>query len=119
MGVYVYTMRAKTANIEIDGTTVKANLLSYAFKPYYTMGLHPVQQRMLTRAATFWANKHTPYVFVIGDKFENGCEVRKHWPAGKSSCYDNEWPGEHVGFLKKSGRKWKVVQRESNCYEAD
>ena len=29
MGVYVYTMRATKRNVEIDGTKVEANLLSF------------------------------------------------------------------------------------------
>jgi len=116
MGVYVYTMRAKKGNVEIDGTKVEANVLAYAFKPYWNYDQPPLFKQILTRAENYWEARKTPNFFVIGDKFENGCEVRKNWPDGKAACYDAEWPGEHVGFLKKIGRSWTVVPTEGECY---
>ena len=117
MGVYVYTMRATKRNVEIDGTKVEANLLSFAFKPYWSSEQPPLFNRILTRAENFWDARQTPNVFVVGDKFEDGCEVRKNWPDGRGSCYDTpKFPGEHLGYLKKVGRTWKVVPTEGECY---
>jgi len=115
MGVYVYTMRAKSTDIEIDGSKVKANLLSYAFKPYWCGEQSASFSRILTRAENFWAEHETPDVYVIGDKFENGAYVRKGWPKYKASCYDTNWPGEHIGYLKRVGRKWTIVSTEGEC----
>jgi len=116
MGIYVYTMRATKGNVDIDGTKVEANLLAYAYKPYYSIEQPALFKRLQTRAENYWTDRETPNVFVIGDKFENGCEVRRGWPNGWASCYDSEWPGEHVGFLKKAGRSWTVVPTERECY---
>ncbi len=115
MGIYVYTLRAKKTILKVDNTPTVANLLSYAFKPCNSWEPPPYEQRTITRAENFWFKKDTPDVFVIGDKFENGNEVRKGWPQGSSSCYDAEWPGEHLGFLKKVGRRWTVVPTEDEC----
>lgn len=118
MGVYIYTLRAKQATIQIGDIPTKANLLSYAFKPYWCdMDEQPkVFKQMITRAENFWEGKETSDCFVIGDKFENGCEVRSGWPTGKPWAYDSEWPGVHLGFLKKIGRSWTVVPTENECY---
>lgn len=116
MGVYVYTLRAKRANVNIDGTKVKANLLSFAFKPFWHDDQPAAFKRMLTRAETYWEDRETPDVFVIGDKFENGCPVRKSWPKDSSYCYDSDFPGEHVGYLKKVGRTWVTVATEKECH---
>jgi len=109
-------MRAKKSAVNIDGIRVQANLLSFAFKPYGVFEQPRLFKQILSRAESFWSDKETPDVFVVGDKFENGCEVRKGWPSGEVSCYDWEWPGEHVGFLKKIGRSWTVVPTERECY---
>jgi len=109
-------MRAKKGTIDIDGDKVQANLLSFAFKPYGLLEQPRLFKQILSRAETFWSDKETPDVFVIGDKFENGNEVRKGWPSGHASCYDWEWPGEFIGFLKKSGRSWTVVANERDCH---
>jgi len=115
MGVYVYTMRATKRNVEIDGTVVEANLLAYAFKPRWGYEQPALFNQILTRAENFWSGRKTPDVFVLGDKFEEGCEVRKGWPKQMSSCYDDKWPGEHVGYLKKVGRTWTIVPTEGEC----
>lgn len=116
MGVYVYTLRATKGNVSIDGVKNEANLLAYSFKPCWGDEQPALFARLLTRAETYWAKRDTPDVFVIGDKFEDGCPVRKGWPNGMSSCYDSDWHGEHVGFLKKIGRSWTVVPTEDECY---
>jgi len=117
MGVYVYTLRAKKANVRIGNETVKANLLAFAYKPYYG-GEQPAQfDRQLTRAENFWDKRETPQFVIVGDKIENGCEVRGEWPTGLAVCYDTpDYPGEHVGYLKKVGRTWTVVSTENECY---
>ena len=115
MGVYVYTMRATKGTVNIKGIKEQANLLSYAFKPRWGYEQPAVFNQILTRAENFWAKRETPNVFVLGDKFENGCEVRTGWPKGSASCYDDQLPGEHVGFLKKIGRSWTVVDTEEQC----
>lgn len=116
MGVYVYTMRAASTNIQVDGTPVKANLLKYSFKPFWDDEANKRFQRILTRAENFWDEHETPDVFVIGDKFENGAYVRRGWPKHTAWCYDSEWPGEHVGYLKKVGRTWTTVATEAECH---
>lgn len=113
MGIYVYTMRAKQTNVVIDNNVMPANLLAYSFKPDHSWDGNPHQDRLLARAESFWSKRQTPDVFVIGDKFENGCMVRKGWPDGWSNTYDDEWPGEHLGYLLKVGKRWTIVQEET------
>lgn len=121
MGVYVYTMRAKQCSkIGLEGKRITANLLAFAFKPYFWEDEQPASfKRIQTRAENFWEQRDRaqPNYFVIGDNFENGAEVRKGWPAHKGWCYDTpNFPGEHVGYLKKVGRGFRVVKNESECY---
>lgn len=112
MGAYIYTMRAKNINIEIEGEAVKANLLKYAFKPYAFMyeDEQPKQfKMMLGRAEQYWKRKETPEYFAVGDSFENGCSVYKGWPKGKAWAYDEpDFPGEFIGWLKKVGKKFVI-----------
>jgi len=118
MGVYIYTMRAKTANIQLNefGPPITANLLSYAFKPY-GWDEHPTNKRILSRAENFWEDREAPEYFVVGDSFENGAELRTGWRKGSGWCYDTpDFPGEHLGYLKKVGRKWTVVPTWEECY---
>lgn len=121
MGVYIYTMRAKQATINVDGGKHTANLLAYAFKPYWgDIEDQPrLFKQMLTRAENFWEDRDAPEYYVVDDKFQNGAEVRTGWRDGDGWCYDTpSFPGKHVGYLKKEGRKWIVVPTWEECHVA-
>ena len=114
MGVYIYTLRAKNINIDIDGETIKANLLKFAFKPYAS--LYPDEQpkvfkMMLGRAESYWSKNETSEYFVVGDDFETGNMVYKGWRKGKAWAYDEpDFPGKPIGFLKKIGKKFIITK---------
>jgi len=111
-------MRAKqNSNIFInEGEKITANLLSFAFKPYFWEE-PPLFKRILSRCETFWANRELPEYYVVGDAFENGTSLYKGWKGRAGWCYDSpDFPGEHLGYLKRVGRKWTVVPTWEECY---
>lgn len=110
MSIYLYTMRAKTANVVIAERIQPVHLLAYSCNAFSSWPRNQMQEKRATaRAERFWEGKETPSIFAIGDKFENGNAVRKGWPTGMAYCHDTEWPGEHIGYLKKVRNTWTVV----------
>lgn len=104
-------MRAKAISAIINNRHTPINLLAYStnrFSAWPTV--QRAERSAIARVERFWKNKSTPTTYAIGDRFEDGLEVRTAWPDGQTHCDDTEeWPGKHIGYLKKIKNVWTTV----------
>jgi hypothetical protein len=111
MGIYIYSVKKSSLrSILVDGVRVEAARLGYHYKPSWTW--HPgnrIYEAQIARMESAW-NGQTPEYVVIGDKYEEGAQVRGNWPKGVVSCDDYEFPGQSIGTLTRQGRGWAVVK---------
>jgi hypothetical protein len=119
MGIYIYTMRAKTVPLVLPfGQKVEANLYSYAYR-YSSMwkGDYGYRGYTLTEAN---AKRNAENVFssarsgpvIMGDIKTGleGCSVYVDVTAGL--WYDTDkFPGTLIGWTKKLGRGYVVADR--------
>lgn len=114
MGTYVYAVRRKfiTATLS-NGEEVELWFLKYLYKPSYARpAFNAPYQAVIARLENIWfkATEKPDYVVHVFEKPEEGDSVRK-WPSNIVSCSDASGKilGEHIGYLKRQGKKWIVM----------
>jgi len=117
MGTYCYTFRAKTTNIQLqDGSTVAAHHMAYAFK--YWMCSNPKaevrEENLKVLAKKAFDNKKSNYMVMTDDG--TPCDGAIVYKDLKDPVWDDcfELKATKVGFAKKVGRKWTVVDKYSD-----
>lgn len=119
MGVYCYSIRAKTVAITLpDGSKVKANLYSYAYKlsSYWKgdRGYNSYQfmvNNTERNADQVFAKPRSGYV-IVGDPERDLADDAVYTDVTASQWFDTErFPGRLVGWLVRDGRGWKVTDR--------
>jgi hypothetical protein len=112
MGIYLYSVRAKS--IQVEGRTVHA--LAYLTKPSYggwrRSGMDRHSAMLAGKAESYWAGKAKPeYVaLTTNDNFEEFQTVRA-WDGRATDEDTPSFAGSKgvVGFLKKVGKSWTMV----------
>lgn len=107
MGVYVYTMRKKTAPIYIDGVRNEANFFSYAYKVSWAFSPGRSYSRLVGsshRRADEAFEAYTGGYVLVGDSDDNEFTVytavtRGHWTD------TGDFPGTVVGFARRDGKR--------------
>lgn len=121
MGVYVYTLRAKTAKVELNGNPVKVNLFLYLCKsrsldvPFLGEPWE-VRRVNLRRAGLTRASRVTPVsgLVLLGydeetKKVTHGADVFDLDRTGTYLWYDcNAFPGRRVGWVHVKGKRLVV-----------
>jgi hypothetical protein len=116
MGIYLYSVRAKS--IEVAG--LKVHALEYLTKPYYDYGdrMDKTSNMLAGKAEAFWAGKAKPefVTFVSKGKFEEFQAVMS-WD-GRAVDLDTpsfEGAKSTLGFLKRVGKKgWTLASEVFN-----
>ena len=114
MGVYIYTPRSETKKM-LDGEQVAR--VSYAYKDFDAWNAPArwirsagAQERFGQKAADKHNANGVKYL-AMGDKFEVGASVFRveEGEQVRFKYYDCDMGGlEHVGELRKRGRKWYI-----------
>ena len=112
MGVYAYSLRAKTRNVIIDGEAKTVHQLDYLFKPFRPNGFDicNLQKLMLGNAERYWEDRGMPefVVFANDGKVEEGATIFK-WGSKDPIWWDcDKIPGEELGTITKKGRRWHL-----------
>lgn len=121
MGVYIYSLRAKTLPLVIDtaGTIVTAHLYSYAYR-YTSMwrGDYGYNSYKLTESNT---ERHADNVmagqesipFVIVGDLKDGLEGHSVYAnVTKAVWYDTDkFPGTLIGWVRKEGKRYQLTDR--------
>lgn len=119
MGIYIYSLRAKTVTITVPAVgKVKANLYSYSYK-HYSMwkGDYGYNSYQLTaenakrNAENAFAAPRSDYVILgdlsrglEGDAVYRDVTAAQWWDTDK-------FPGTLIGWLRKAGKGWIVADR--------
>jgi hypothetical protein len=123
MGVYVYTVRARSIKIAYDGQVFDANLMMFASRMMHDgfgcfssddeRKRYQLYLNRLDRAEATAKNLRSGYVVLAHDDADgkpiyNGASVYRGMDRGV--WYDTDAiAGELVGYLVKRGRHWTVV----------
>jgi hypothetical protein len=127
MGVYIYSIRAKTVQLAVSGTKVSAHLYSYAYRltsmwrgDYGYSGYKLTESNTERNAlSAFYGNstiavrKTVPYV-IVGDLKERGGLEGSSVYADVTApiWYDTDkFPGTLVGWVRKVGRGYQLADR--------
>jgi hypothetical protein len=119
MGIYIYSLRAKTVSITVPGAgKVKANLYSYSYK-HYSMwkGDYGYNSYQLTaenakrNAENAFAAPRSGFV-VMGD-LSRGLEGDAVYRDVTAAQYwdTDKFPGTLIGWLRKVGKGYTVADR--------
>lgn len=121
MGVYIYSLRAKTVSLIVSGTKVSAHLYSYAYR-YSSMwrGDYGYNSYKLTESNTernaanvLGPCPSVPYV-IVGDLKERGGldGSTVYADVTKPVWYDTDkFPGTLVGWVRKVGKSYQLSDR--------
>jgi hypothetical protein len=105
MGVYLYTLRAKTTNVEINGSVTPVHHMKYAVKPSVFGEDEAVETRYINAACR--VEKKSQYFMLAGDK--GHVEGEPVYQGDVKFWYDgNSLKATQVGVLKRKGRGWTV-----------
>jgi hypothetical protein len=118
MGVYIYSLRAKTLPLLVSGTKVSAHLYSYAYR-YTSMwrGDYGYNSYKLTESNT---ERHAanvfgvgPVPFVIVGDIKDGLDGHSVYAdVTKPVWYDTDkFPGTLIGWVQKVGKSYQLADR--------
>jgi len=116
MGVYIYSVRTKSANVEVEGQAQTVYALNYLTRSSMDWDGECRHNKMLMgRAESTWARRGVEdmtgtLVYLAGDddKPREGNLVIRY-NSSEPCCYDTESFGESLGFLRKGRKGRKVV----------
>jgi hypothetical protein len=121
MGAYVYTLRKASRNIISKNGKSKVQHFAYAFKPSSMWGNSRVESSMIARANKAYESYKRSDLVVIKDvKDDNGKAsdldyqpVFNNLPKG--ALYDNDMHSKMnaVGYLRKQGKQYELVESQS------
>lgn len=125
MGVYVYSLRKKAIDVELDdGSVVKAVALAYAYKPHTSFFHGSAAYNRMTarfeaaaeRAKEYWDNQENPPTHMVyyspdDGSYESLYEVSRLPSVIYDSAMDKY---DKIGEVEKTKRGRKVVYKQIN-----
>lgn len=140
MGVYIYTLRAKTRMIQLNGKRVKAHLFMYLCRSDelesepsagFFLNYNETRRRIRRRAKMLDSHivralkiKNESEVVIVANQNNDGVinyqDADVYINCNKSSwtdCYD--FPGTLVGFLHVEGKRLVVKPESATWYTTD
>ena len=119
MGVYCYSIRAKTIAVTLpDGSKVRANLYSYAYKLSsvwrgdYGYNSYRLTVNNTERNADQVFAKPRSGVIVVGDPERDLEGDAVYTDVTASQWWDTDrFPGALLGWLERDGKGWRVADR--------
>jgi len=119
MGIYIYSLRAKTVAITVpSGEKVRANLYSYSYK-HYSMwkGDYGYNSYQLTaenakrNAENAFAAPRSGFI-ILGDPSRGLEGDAVYADVTAAQWWDTDkFPGTLIGWLRKAGKGWTVADR--------
>lgn len=110
MGVYLYTIRAKSHLVEINGEVVRAHELKFLFNGGSCFEPSRLQRAQWAACEKYWEKRELPkYVVGVYKNIDIGDAVYR-W-TGKTPYWvdTDERPGEQVGeLIEKIYGRWQI-----------
>lgn len=107
MGVYTYSVRAKS--IEVEGR--KVHSLEYLIKPSF-WGDDKITRMLCAKAEAYWARREAPKFVALANKgkfYEFSSVMEWDGAAVNDDTPDFASCKARIGYLKKVGRKWTLA----------
>lgn len=121
MGIYIYSLRAKTVQLDVSGTKVPVHLYSYAYRyssmwrgDYGYTGYKLTEANTERHAHNVMGDRTTiPYVIVGDFKDRGGIEGATVYANVTSPVWfdTDKFPGTVAGWVRKVGKGYVLADR--------